>query len=107
MEPKTHFKFSPSQFIFGVIMLILSVITIYPFWYCLIYSFSSAEIAAIKNVVFWPAGFTLDNYGTVFKNNLVYTGALISIYRTVGGVLYSGIITGLASYAISKRDLPG
>jgi putative aldouronate transport system permease protein len=107
MEPKTRFKFSTSQFVFGVIMLFLSIITIYPFWYCLVYSFSSAEIAATKNVVFWPAGFTLDNYDTVFRNHLIYGGALISIYRTVGGVLYSGLITGLASYAISRRDMPG
>lgn len=105
--PRSRKKFSLSQFIFGTIMLLLSIVTIYPFWYCLVYSFSSAEKAAMTNVVLWPVGFTLDNYITVFKMNIIYTSTLISIFRTVGGVLYSVIITGLASYAISKRDLPG
>jgi putative aldouronate transport system permease protein len=106
-RPRAIRKFSPSQLVIGVFMLLLSIVTIYPFWYCFVYSFSSAEQAAINNVVFWPVGFTLDNYATVFRMDMIYTSALISVYRTVGGVLYSTIITGLASYAISKRDLPG
>lgn len=100
-------KFSLSQFVIGTIMLLLSIITVYPFWYCFVYSFSSAEQAAMTNVVLWPVGFTLDNYVTVFKMDIIYTATAISIFRTVGGVLYSTIITGLASYALSKRDMPG
>jgi putative aldouronate transport system permease protein len=100
-------KFSLSQFVIGTIMLLLSIITVYPFWYCFVYSFSSAEQAAMTNVVLWPVGFTLDNYITVFKMDIIYTATAISIFRTVGGVLYSTIITGLASYALSKRDMPG
>lgn len=107
VRPKSLPKISPSQMVIGVIMLLLSIVTIYPFWYCFVYSFSSAEQAAINNVVFWPVGFTLDNYATVFRMDMIYTSALISVFRTAGGVLYSTFITGLASYAISKRDMPG
>jgi putative aldouronate transport system permease protein len=106
-KPRPRKKFSFSQFIFGTIMLLLAIVTVYPFWYCLVYSFSSAERAAMTNVVLWPVGFNLDNYVTVFKMDIIYTATLISIFRTVGGVLYSAMITGLASYAISKRDMPG
>jgi len=107
MKPKIRFIFSTSQFIFGIIMFVLAAITIYPFWYSLVYSFSSAEQAAITNVVFWPVGFTLDNYAAVFRMQMIYTAGLISILRTISGVIYSCIITGLASYAISNRGLPG
>jgi putative aldouronate transport system permease protein len=103
----TRKKFSLSQLIFRAIMLLIAIITLYPFWYCFVYSFSSAEKAAMTNVVLWPVGFSLDNYLTVFKMDIIYTSTLISIFRTVGGVLYSTTITGLASYAISKRDMPG
>jgi putative aldouronate transport system permease protein len=106
-RPRFGKKISLGQLIIGLIMLILSIITVYPFWYCFVYSFSSAEQAAITNVVLWPVGFNFDNYLTVFRMDMIYTSAAISIYRTVGGVLYSSIITGLASYAISKRDMPG
>lgn len=107
LKPRTRKKFSPSQLIFGLIMLLIAIVTVYPFWYCFVYSFSSAEKAAMTNVVLWPVGFTLDNYATVFKMDIIYTSTLISIFRTVGGVLYTSIITGLASYAISKRGMPG
>jgi len=107
IKSHSRFKISPGQIIIGLIMLILSVVTIYPFWYCLAYSFSSAQEAAMKNVVFLPVGFNLDNYTTVFRMDMIYTSALISVFRTVGGVIYSCIVTGLASYAISKRDMPG
>jgi putative aldouronate transport system permease protein len=104
---KNWLGISTTQLIVGVIMLLLSIVTVYPFWYCLVYSFSSAEAAATTNVVFWPVGFTLDNYGTVFRMDMLITSAMISVYRTVAGVIYTVVITGLASYAISKRDLPG
>ena len=107
MKPKARRKFSTSQIIIGSIMFFLAIVTIYPFWYCLVYSFSSAERAATTNVVFWPVGFTLDNYATVFRMDMIYRSALISVFRTVGVVLYSSVITGLASYAISKRAMPG
>jgi putative aldouronate transport system permease protein len=107
MTRKTRIKFSSSQIIFGLIMLLIAIVTVYPFWYCFVYSFSSAEQAAMTNVVLWPVGFNFDNYGTVFRMDMIYTSALISVYRTVGGVLYSSVITGLASYAISKRGMPG
>lgn len=100
-------KLSVSQIVFGVVMLLIAIVTVYPFWYCFVYSFSSAEQAAMTNVVLWPVGFTLDNYLTVFRMDMIYTAALISVFRTAAGVLYSVTITALASYAISKRDLPG
>jgi putative aldouronate transport system permease protein len=107
MMYKKRRKISVSQIVFGVIMGAIAIVTIYPFWYCFVYSFSSAEQAAMTNVVLWPVGFTLDNYATVFKMDMIYRSALISIFRTVGGVLYSSVITGLASYAISKKGMPG
>lgn len=99
-------RISVSQLLWGFIMLLLSIATIYPFWYCFVYSFSDAMAAAKTNVVLLPAGFTLENYKAVFRIPRIYTSVLVSIFRTVGGVVYSVTITGLASYAISKRDLP-
>jgi len=96
-----------SQVVSGFIMLLLSIATIYPFWYCLVYSFSSASEAAKTIVVLWPAGFTLDNYLTVFRIPEIYTSVLVSIYRTLGGMVYSVLITGLAAYALSHYEMPG
>ena len=88
-------------------MLFLSIVTIYPFWHCLVYALSSAAEIAKTNVVLWPVGFTLDNFAAIFRVNQLYTALLISIYRTVGGVVYAVLITGMAVYAISQHNLPG
>jgi putative aldouronate transport system permease protein len=106
-QPRRRGKISAGQLVIAALMLLLSIFTIFPFWYCLVYSFSSADKAAMSSVVAWPVGFTLDNYVAVFKIDMIYSSTLISVFRTVGGVLYSAIITGLASYAISKRSMPG
>ena len=100
-------RISAKQLIWGAVMLLLAFVTIYPFWYCLIYSFSSAQLAAQTNVIFVPAGFTFRNYQSILKIQQIYSATLVSVFRTVGGVVYTVLITGLASYAISHRGLPG
>lgn len=110
---KTNYKyrmgkssFSISQLILGAIMLVFSVITLYPFLYCLAYSLSDAQKAMTTNVTIIPIGFTFKNYLYVLKTNAIYTSAMVSVIRTVVGVIYSIAMTGFAAYAISKKDLP-
>lgn len=95
-----------SQLVFSIIMVIICALTIYPFLYCLAYSLSDAQQAAINNITIFPIDFTISNYAFVLKTNSIYLALLISVIRTVGGVIYSVAVTGLASYAISKRGLP-
>jgi len=107
MTTRRKRKMSTSQLITSVVMLFLAFVTIYPFWYCLIYSFSDAQLAAQTNIVFWPAGFTLQNYRSILKIGQIYSASSISVFRTVAGVVYAVMITGLASYALSQRRMPG
>lgn len=90
-----------------LIMLVICFITLYPFWYAIAYSFSDSKAAMSRPISLFPIEFTFKNYKTVFENPQIYHSFLITIVRTVGGVLYSGIIVALAAFAISKRDMPG
>jgi len=93
--------------IFGFILLIFAVITLYPFYLALIYSFSNGTTVLTKNVVFLPVDFTLDNYKMVLANSKIVRATLISIARTVLGTLVFLLVTGLSAYAMSKSKLPG
>lgn len=104
---KHKHSFSMSQFIMATIMLVYSMIVLYPFLNALAYSLSDALKVMITDITIFPAGLTFDNYIRVFNTRSIYNSFLISIYRTVVGVIYSVTITGLASYAISKHGLPG
>lgn len=88
-------------------MLFISFIMLYPFLYCLAYSFSDSTAVIIKNVTIFPVKFTMNNYSIVLKSRTIINSYIITILRTVIGVVYSLLVTGLASYAISKRQMKG
>lgn len=98
---------SASSVIINIIITIFSVFILYPFIYCLAYSFSDSTRAMTENIIFLPAGFTLRNYSKVFTNSSILTASMISILRTIMGAFWAAAVTSLAAYAVSKQDLPG
>jgi len=94
------------QAIIRILFIVLSFILLYPFIYCLSYSFSNSRQAMITNVVLLPIGFTLENFSYVFANNAIVQSFFISVLRTAAGIIWAVTVTGLAAYAISKRTLP-
>jgi putative aldouronate transport system permease protein len=95
-----------TQIILAVIMIIFSIMVLYPFLYSLAYSLSDSVAVATRNVTIFPIGFTIENYSNVFKNHRIFNSFYVSILRTVCGALWTLTVTGLASYGISKRDIP-
>ena len=87
-------------------MVLLAFLCLYPFIYCLSYSLSSTQGILIKRVYFFPVETTFENYRIVFRNPTIMPAFGVSVARTVLGVLYTCTITGLASYSLSKQDMP-
>ena len=88
-------------------VLLFSAFTLYPFLYCLAYSLSDSKAILVNPVYIWPVKFTLENYRIVFINQMIMPAFSVSVTRTVVGVLYTCVVTGLASYALTKTDMPG
>jgi putative aldouronate transport system permease protein len=98
--------------IFGIFniafMLILILITAYPIWHVIMASFSnSTEFVQHSGFVFAPVGFSLKAYQLVFKTPMILTGYLNTLTILAGGLTLSMIMTILAAYALSRRDLYG
>ena len=55
----------------------------------------------------WPVNFSLLGYEVVFKTRDVWIGYANSIFYTVVGTLINIIVTMLAAYCLSRKDLPG
>ena len=100
-------NFSWVRFIQYLILILMGVIMVYPFAYSLSYSLSDNIKVLVDDVVLLPVGFTLQNYIYVFSNRIIYGAFFISIMRVVAGVAWAISITGLASYAITRKDLLG
>ena len=92
--------------IIKAILVLLSIVLLYPFLYCLAYSLSNSQTAMIRNVVLLPVDFTLGNYRYVFANNTILNAFAISVLRTAAGIVWALVVTGLAAWAISKRTMP-
>lgn len=91
-----------------VILLLLCVITLYPFWYVLVVSLSSPEaIAKAGGFMLWPGGFNLDAYAAVMKTSDIWIGFRNSVFYVVVGTAVSVTLTVLLAYPLSKRNLWG
>jgi putative aldouronate transport system permease protein len=88
-------------------MLLLCVATLYPYLNVLAHAFNKGADTARGGLTIYPRVFTLENLRTVLSNDELKQAAIISAARTLTGTLLSILITALAAYALSKRDLPG
>lgn len=88
-----------------LVLGILALICIYPFWYIIMASFSDPRIPNLGLLVA-PKGFTLYNYQEVLKMEGLLPAAGVSVARTVvGTVLSVGAVTFLG-YIFSKDNVP-
>lgn len=91
-----------------VVLVLLCVVTLYPFWYVFVVSLSSPEgIAKAGGFMIWPQGFSLDAYKAVFQTSEVWTSFRNSVFYVVTGTAISVILTILLAYPMSKRELWG
>lgn len=87
-------------------MLLMLLIIIYPLYYTVIASVSSANAVAGGDVVWKPVGFTWAAYEHVFTYKPIWVGYANTIYYTVLGTIYNLVLTIPAAYALSKKNLP-
>lgn len=86
------------------ILTLLVIITLYPFYYIFIYSISDASMIH-KGITLLPAGFSLQNYKSVFELKGVAQAALISTARTVLGTVLTVICSSFFSYLVTKKEM--
>ena len=94
--------------VFNIVnVLLVSLITLmlaYPFYYMLLYSFNVGT-AARTGLYLWPNAFTTENYATLLKSPLILNAYMVTILRTVIGVVTSVLCTGVWAYAMADRTL--
>jgi len=88
-----------------IVLSLLIVVTIYPFYYIFIYSISDS-IEAQKGVTFWPAGFSLEAYRTTASLPGIIDAAVVTLSRTVIGTVITVFCCAFFAYLITKEELP-
>ncbi len=90
-----------------VIMTLVVIVMLYPFWYVLVSSLSTLFHVQNTTFILLPDGLHFEAYEQVLRNELVPNAYLNTITITIGGTLISMALTILGSFVLSRRDLPG
>ncbi|MFE5317959.1 carbohydrate ABC transporter permease [Paenibacillus sp. NPDC056579] len=105
----THTGFASKLFDgFNLVLLtLIALLTLYPFWDSLIISITPLNESLAQSVHLFPRTLTLESYEYLLKLDQLWTSYKVSFLVTVLGTVISMIATTLAAYALSKKELPG
>ncbi|MBD2868955.1 carbohydrate ABC transporter permease [Paenibacillus arenilitoris] len=90
---------------YAALFLIL-VNVLYPLLYILSSSLSSPQAVVSGRVWVWPVEFTLDGYKVVMEYEKFWLGFANSMFYTGVGTFLNVVVTIMAAYALSRKDLP-
>ena len=89
------------------LLAIILLVTLYPLYFIIIASFSDPLQVNAGKILFWPSGFHTNAYRMVFRDQDILTGYRNTLFYTVAGTLINLILTVMAAYPLSRRDLVG
>jgi putative aldouronate transport system permease protein len=95
------------QLLNGLFLLIFSLATLYPLWYEISLSFSSADEVTKGGAFLWPKEFTLDSYRTLISTNMIWHTYLNTAFVTIVGTILSVLLTASTAYPLTKSIVPG
>ncbi|MCJ8014205.1 carbohydrate ABC transporter permease [Paenibacillus sp. KQZ6P-2] len=92
-----------------MIMLLIMIATLYPFWTQIVISLDGADTegtAYATGLVLFPKQWTFESYKLAMEFDELWRGYWNTIVRTTVGVVLSVFFTAVSSYPLAKKDLP-
>ncbi len=90
-----------------LIILFTSIICLLPLIYIFAVSFSSNVAITAREVLLWPVDFTIESYKAVLSDSSMLNAMVFTIWITIVGTVLSMIMTILAAYPLTKKNLKG
>ncbi len=90
-----------------ILMTIAGIVTLFPLYYIVIISVADYAAYASSPVYLFPKSFDISAYKMIFKTNYVGSSLSVSVTITIISTLLSLVVTTLAAYPLSKREIPG
>lgn len=95
------------ELICSVFLILFVVIVAYPIYFVFVASVSDPSAVSSGRFLLYPQGFNLDGYQRVLADYKVWRGYMNTMIYTVGGTLLGTMVTVMAGYALSRKDLLG
>ena len=111
-RPKVFSRKTPGEITFDILnaslLIIFGLTILYPFWNTLLISFASGSDVYSLGFRVWISSWNVTAYKFAFsKYGHVGLAYVNSIFRTLLGTTAGVLFTLLASYPLSKKDIPG
>lgn len=90
-----------------LLLLLLSLSTLFPFLYILATSLSPVEQVLRGGFILWPERITWDAYKTILSNGNFVHSVYVTAFVTVVGTLVNLVLTAFMAYPLSKKRLRG
>ncbi|MFR5072668.1 MAG: carbohydrate ABC transporter permease [Bianqueaceae bacterium] len=87
-----------------VLMFLIIIITLYPFWFTIVCSFS--KVVAGNGITLWPKQFSTTAYSLLLDYDLIWITYRNTIVRCIVGTSLSVFFTAMTAYPLSKREMP-
>lgn len=91
----------------SICLIVMIVVSIYPFWHVIMYSLSESRAAMSGGIFLWPRDFTLIAYEMLFQTQRIWHAFGVTILKTVVGTAGALVVTTLTAYALSQDELKG
>ena len=89
----------------AVVLILLVIIMLYPFFHVIVWSFGSAEAATSGAP--WPSSFSLETFAALLRGGVVRNALLVTAFITVVGTVCSMLFTTTLAYGLSRtREVP-
>jgi putative aldouronate transport system permease protein len=88
-----------------LLLLLLGILTLYPFYYLLVYSLNEPMDAMRGDLYLWPRKFSFISFQLVWATNNLGGAAFISLARTVLGTVSAVFCTSMLAYVLSRPHL--
>ncbi|WP_030212745.1 carbohydrate ABC transporter permease [Streptomyces sp. NRRL WC-3626] len=91
----------------GVILTLVVLLTLYPFFNIIARSFSGERQIRAGEVTLWPKGFSLTTYEIVFHDSMFWRNYGNTVFYTVVSTAVAMVLTTCYAYVLSKKNLKG
>ena len=88
-------------------LLVLSVLSLYPFWNAFVISLNSGADTSLGGITVWPRAFTIDNYQVVLSDPRFFRALFMTVLRTACGTAASIFFTALLAYGLARKETMG
>jgi len=99
--------FSPFMTLIYIIMSLVGIITLFPFFITMVNSIAPPEDFIMKDIILWPSRFDLSYYKLILTSGSdIFAAYKVTLFVTVVGTAVNLVITAMTAFVLAQKKLP-